>query len=107
MRGVWWGGGGGGGREEGGGGKERKWGGGGSNVVHEGSNICLHFRYERGEWEKGMGEADHVFEDTFEFPSLQHYALEPHASVANFDGDKLTVWSCSQSPFTLRHELAP
>lgn len=86
--------------------KEPRYGRGGSHVVHEGSNICLHFRYERGELERGMGEADYVFEDSFVFPSAQHYPLEPHVSVANFDGDKLTVWTCTQSPFPLRQELS-
>jgi CO/xanthine dehydrogenase Mo-binding subunit len=53
-----------------------------------------------------LDEADFVFEDTFLFPSAQHYPLEPHVSLANFDGDKLTVWSSTQSPFPLRQELA-
>jgi CO/xanthine dehydrogenase Mo-binding subunit len=86
--------------------KEPRYGKGATHISHENSNICLHFRYQRGDGEQGLDEADFVFEDTFLFPSAQHYPLEPHVSLANFDGDKLTVWSSTQSPFPLRQELA-
>lgn len=86
--------------------KKPKYGLGGSHITHENSNICLHFRCQRGDVEQGFGEADFVFEDAFVFPGLQHYALEPHASVARFDSDRLTVWSPSQSPFSTRQELS-
>ena len=32
--------------------------------------------------------------------------MEPHVSVAQFEGDVLTVWSATQSPFPVRQELA-
>lgn len=83
-----------------------EYGSGGSQIVHENSNILLHFRYQRGEIEKGFGEADFVFEDTFLYPSAQHYPMEPHISVALFEGESLTVWTSSQSPFSVRQELA-
>lgn len=86
--------------------KEPSYGKGARHIVHEGSNICLHFRYERGEVEPGFGESDLVFEDTFYFPSAQHYPLEAHVSVASFDGDHLTVRSSTQTPFRLRQELS-
>ena len=79
---------------------------GASHIVHEQSNVCFHFRYERGDADAGFAAADHVFEDTFDFPSAQHYPMEPHTSVAKFDGDMLTVWSATQSPFPQRQELA-
>lgn len=89
--------------------RERKatgYGRGGSQILHEGSNICLHFRYERGDGEKGLTEADEIFEDTFYFPSAHHYPLESHVSIASLHGDHLTVWSSTQSPFALRQELS-
>ncbi len=86
--------------------KEPSYGRGATQLIHENSNICLHFRYARGEVEKGFGEADLVLEDTFLFPSAQHYPLEPHVSLADFDGDNLTVWSSTQAPFPLRQELS-
>jgi CO/xanthine dehydrogenase Mo-binding subunit len=86
--------------------KQPEYGKGASHVVHENSNICLHFRYQRGKVDQGFAVADHVYEDTFHFPSAQHYPMEPHVSLAKFDGDNLTVWSSTQSPFPLRQELA-
>lgn len=86
--------------------KAPDFGAGASHIVHENSNVCFHFRYERGDVEAGFAAADHVFEDTFEFPSAQHYPMEPHVSLAKFDGETLTVWSATQSPFPQRQELA-
>lgn len=86
--------------------KEPEYGAGATHIVHESSNICLHFRYERGNVEAAFQTADFVFENTFYFPSAQHYPMEPHVSVASFDGDQLTVWSSTQSPFPLRQELS-
>jgi CO/xanthine dehydrogenase Mo-binding subunit len=86
--------------------KSPEFGTGASHVVHDRSNICFHFRYERGDLEAGFAAADHIFEDSFEFPSAQHYPMEPHTCVAKFDGDLLTVWSATQSPFPQRQELA-
>lgn len=79
---------------------------GGSHIVHDNSNICLHFRHEKGDISGGFKESDLIFEDTFYFPSAQHYPMEPHVCVAQFEGDVLTVWSATQSPFPVRQELA-
>ena len=86
--------------------KAPEFGAGASHIVHEQSNVCFHFRYERGNVDAGFAAADHVFEDAFEFPSAQHYPMEPHVSLAKFDGDMLIVWSATQSPFPQRQELA-
>jgi CO/xanthine dehydrogenase Mo-binding subunit len=48
-----------------------------------------------------------VVEDTFTFPRVQHYAMEPHAAIAAWDdADGLTVWASTQNPFSVRVELA-
>ncbi|HVO94524.1 MAG TPA: xanthine dehydrogenase family protein molybdopterin-binding subunit [Terriglobales bacterium] len=86
--------------------KDPGYGCGGTHIVHVRSNICFHFRHERGDVESGFRDSDHIFEDTFYFPSAQHYPMEPHICVAQFEGDVLTVWSATQSPFPVRQELA-
>ena len=86
--------------------KVPRYGRGGSHVAHERSNICLHFRYSRGDVDEGFRNADFLFEDTFAFPSAQHYPMESHVSVAQFDGEALTVWTATQNPFPVRQELA-
>ena len=79
---------------------------GGMHLVHEESNICFHFRHHRGDIEAGFRSSELIFEDTFAFPSAQHYPMEPHVCVAQFDGQSLTVWSATQGPFPVRQELA-
>lgn len=37
---------------------------------------------------------------------VQHAPMEPRAAVAEWDGDKLTVWTATQNPFGVRGELA-
>jgi isoquinoline 1-oxidoreductase len=36
---------------------------------------------------------------------VQHSPLEPRAAVANWEGEKLTVWTGTQNPFGVRREL--
>ncbi len=72
----------------------------------KGTNICSYFGYKRGDVEEGFQKSVHVFEDTFRFPKVQHYSLEPHVMVAHFQENHLTVWSASQDPFPLRDHLA-
>lgn len=86
--------------------KEPDYGSGATHFIHENSNICFHFRYERGNIEQGFVAGDSVFEDTFFSPNAQHYPMEPHISLADFDADSLTIWSSTQSPFPVRQELS-
>ncbi len=72
----------------------------------KGTNICYYFGYERGRLDEAFKQADFVFEDTFRFHKVQHYSLEPHTNIAHFDGEKFTIWSSCQDPFTLRDHLA-
>ena len=72
----------------------------------KGTNVCYYFGYSRGDVDQGFAKSDHVFEDVFRFSKVQHYSLEPHICVAHYDGERLTVWSSCQDPFTLRGHLA-
>ena len=71
-----------------------------------GSNVCNHFRLRKGDVEAGFAEADHIFEDTFSSPPLQHVSLETHVCVADVRDGHVTVWSSTQMPFMLRGQLA-
>ena len=73
---------------------------------HSGSNICYSFNSSKGDIELGFKKSAHIFEHTFTFPRVQHYSLEPHATLARFDGDQITVWASTQDPFTLRAHLS-
>jgi CO/xanthine dehydrogenase Mo-binding subunit len=72
----------------------------------KGTNICYYLGFERGNVGKGFAKSDLIYEDTFRFQKVQHYSLEAHVNMAHYDGDKLTVWSSCQDPFTLRDHLS-
>ncbi|MCP5107379.1 MAG: xanthine dehydrogenase family protein molybdopterin-binding subunit, partial [bacterium] len=62
--------------------------------------------YNRGDIEKGFQEADAVVEDTFSTQVAVHNPLEPHCSVVNWDGGRLTVWDSTQAIFNVRDTIA-
>jgi isoquinoline 1-oxidoreductase len=54
----------------------------------------------------GLAAADKKLEQTYTVAYIAHAPLEPRAAVAEWNGDKLTVWTGSQRPFGVRTELA-
>ncbi|MDP7384798.1 MAG: xanthine dehydrogenase family protein molybdopterin-binding subunit [Nitrospinota bacterium] len=87
----------------------------GAPVIHERNddiydaarNISRRIHRSYGDVEKGFGEADRIFEHTFETQVVNHAAIEPHASVAECDPvGKVTVWSSCQTPFLIRMDIA-
>jgi CO/xanthine dehydrogenase Mo-binding subunit len=72
-----------------------------------GTNVCHRFRIRHGD------DPDVVFDDceavvdrTFRTAGAQHAMMEPHASVARWDNERLEVWTGTQTPFNVRGELA-
>ncbi|HWC17325.1 MAG TPA: molybdopterin cofactor-binding domain-containing protein [Terriglobales bacterium] len=61
--------------------------------------------HEKGSFESGMATADKKIESTYTVAYIQHAPLEPRAAVAEWNGDKLTVWTGTQRPFAVRDEL--
>ena len=47
-----------------------------------------------------------LVEATFRTGTQQHACLEPHAAVARFDGDRLTVHVSTQAVFELSEKIA-
>jgi CO/xanthine dehydrogenase Mo-binding subunit len=78
-----------------------------SHVRHvANTNICHHQTFSRGDIQAGFAEADDIFEDTYSVPPIYHYAMEPHAVLAKYEQDSVTVWTATQHPFPVRKELA-
>ena len=69
-------------------------------------NICFQTELVKGDVEKGFAEADEIFEDTFEFPMIYHYSMEPHTAIAQVDSDGISVWTSTGHPFGVRQEIA-
>ena len=73
----------------------------------ESTNVCSGYHVDEGDLEAGFAMADHVFEDTYRVPPIQHGNLEPHATLAAWDNrGHLTVTSSTQSPSIVRQQLA-
>ena len=63
-------------------------------------------RREVGSMEKGLAAADRKLQQTYTVAYIAHAPLEPRAAVAEWNDDKLTVWTGTQRPFGVRSELA-
>ena len=55
--------------------------------------------------EKALNEADFKLASTFNIQYIAHVPLEPRAAVAQWTGEKLTVWTGTQRPFGVQDEL--
>ena len=68
-----------------------------------GTNIANHMKIRKGDTEKAFKEADIVLENTFSQPQVFHLPLETHAVIVSWGpGDRIKIYSSSQSPFSVR-----
>lgn len=71
------------------------------------TNVAKHFVFEKGDVTKGFEEADVVIEREFNTATVHQGYIEPHASTAQWNADgKVTVWTCTQGTFSVRHQTA-
>jgi CO/xanthine dehydrogenase Mo-binding subunit len=63
-------------------------------------------RYERGDFERALAEADVVIESTYRTQTVVHNALETHQSVCEWTGDTLNVYTSTQYMWGVRNEVA-
>ena len=61
---------------------------------------------ESGSLDAGFDAADRIFEGVYFVPYVANATMEPCASVAEWDGGHLTVWSGNRAPFTERAGIA-
>lgn len=62
--------------------------------------------YARGDAEAGLSNAAVRLDLTYELARNHHNPMEPHATIARWDGDKLTVWDKTQWVMGTHDELA-
>jgi len=70
------------------------------------SNVCHHEHFAKGSLDKGFEEADEIIEETYHFPMIYHYTMEPHTTVAKYTQEGITLWTSSAHPFLVRAEIA-
>lgn len=61
---------------------------------------------QQGSIADGFAVADKKLSETYTVAYIAHAPLEPRAAVAEWNGDRLTVWTGTQRPFGVRNELA-
>ena len=60
----------------------------------------------KGDIAQAMASAEVTLSRTYTVEYIAHAPLEPRAAVAEWKGDKVTVWTGTQRPFGVREELA-
>jgi CO/xanthine dehydrogenase Mo-binding subunit/aerobic-type carbon monoxide dehydrogenase small subunit (CoxS/CutS family) len=75
-------------------------------VIREG-NVCSASYIERGDVAAALAACDRVFTHTFETQIIHQSYIEPHASLAEADGNgKVTIWTNNQKPFAVRRYIS-
>lgn len=69
-----------------------------------GTNIANHTKLRKGDVEKGFEQSEFIVEREYSCPSVQHVPMETHVAIVQWGtGDKITIWTSAQSPFTVRN----
>lgn len=68
------------------------------------TNILKERRYGWGDVDSA--KADLVVENSYSFPMVTHFAIEPHGFMASMEKDGLKIWSPVQHPFLLQRIMA-
>lgn len=65
-------------------------------------NVCSFSSITKGDVEAGLTEADHVVTSRYEADASHAVPIEPRAILAQWQGDKVTIWTTTQVPFDAR-----
>ena len=68
------------------------------------TNVLREHRYAWGDMEQA--ESDVVVENTYTFPMITQFAIEPHGFMAAPEDGGIAVWSSIQHPFLLQKTIA-
>jgi isoquinoline 1-oxidoreductase len=60
----------------------------------------------RGSVERGLAEARTRLKASYQVPYVQHAPMEPRAAVAEWQNGRLTVWTGTSNPASVRQQLA-
>ena len=71
------------------------------DTPHSG-NIATHSSIERGDAETAMATADTVVHSRYLADASHATPIEPRAVIAQWEGDRVTIWTSTQVPFDAR-----
>ncbi len=73
--------------------------------LDEQGNVSESGSHTRGDAERALHDADAVVDATYRTSTQLHNSLETHGAVAQWDGERLTVWESTQHVFGVREGL--
>ncbi len=59
-----------------------------------------------GDLSKGEKNSEKVIEKTYYDGYKAHASIEPHTATVNIEGDEVTIWASTQTPFPAKEEVA-
>ncbi len=59
-----------------------------------------------GDLKQGEAISDEIVDSEFHDGYVAHSPIEPHAALAHWEGDKVTIWASAQSPFGAQDQIA-
>ena len=62
--------------------------------------------FQDGSMKDGLAAAGHELQQTYTVQYIAHTPMEPRVAVAQWDDDKLTVWTGTQRPFPVQRQLS-
>ena len=75
-------------------------------AVRQKSFVSEIARYERGDFERGLGEADVVVEAEYRTQVVLHNSLETHQAVCHWEDDGITIYISTQYIWGIRAAMA-
>jgi CO/xanthine dehydrogenase Mo-binding subunit len=76
------------------------------DALDRGGNVLGHTKIVKGDADAAMAGADVVVKTVYRSDASQGAPIEPRALVAQWQGDRVTVWSSTQVPFAARSGVA-
>lgn len=71
-----------------------------------GADSTIRVLRSNGDLKEGEKLSSKLFESEFRDPYDAHAAIETHTALGKMEGDKLTVWAATQTPFGLQDGIA-
>jgi CO/xanthine dehydrogenase Mo-binding subunit len=70
------------------------------------ANDCAYVDIVKGDVDAGLRQAAQVVEERYHVDMTHAVPIEPHAILAQWEGDHVTIWTTSQVPFLARSGVA-
>jgi CO/xanthine dehydrogenase Mo-binding subunit len=76
------------------------------NTAARKTNICQESHVRWGDIHAAFASAAHVAEADYIYPMTFAYPMEPYVAIADYTAEGITIHSCAQHPYIVRHDVA-